>query len=986
MGTDAGPRSAGARSRGQGVDPHAATQRPTPSSGQDGFGLPIGTRVGQYELIRELGRGGMGVVYAARDTKLGRRVAIKFLLDATGPVAERFMIEARATAQCTHENIVVIHEVGEHAGRPFMVLEFLDGAPLREKLGAGPVPVSRVVELALAVGRALSRAAKVGIVHRDLKPENVFVTSSGQIKVLDFGIAKARGAAEPRASRESRRAIEMIDPSLTTDGSLIGTLPYMSPEQLGLDQVDHRSDLWAVGIMMFEMLSGRHPIMPFTPETLITNVVTDQPLVLPVASLPPDVPPALLRLIEHCLRKRKTERLPSAAELVRRLEELLPGRRGRALADGECPYPGLSAFQEQDADRFFGRDREITRMVALVRDLPLTAVVGPSGAGKSSFVRAGVVPALKASGEAWELFTVRPGRQPIAALASLVEQLVEHAGDREAIVERMEREPGYLGAVLRERVRATGHRVVLFVDQFEELYTLVTDPRVRRVYTAILTGVADDAAAPLRVVVSMRSDFLDRVAEDPRMMDEVSRGLLVLGPADRVGLREALTAPAEMAHYRFESEAMVDEMLDELDQTPNALPLLQFAASKLWEARDQQARRLTLASYRASGGVSGALATHADQVIAGMTASSRALVQRLFRQLVTPERTRAIAELADLEQLSADRDEVKRVIDQLVAARLLVVQTRSDSQGATVEIVHESLLASWPTLQRWLDEDHEDAVFLAQVSASAKQWDAKQRVPGLLWRGEATAEAQRWYAQRPRQLGEREQAFLDAVFALGRRSKRMRRAALIGTLVVLGAIAVGASTAYVQVRAAEHEASENAARAEAALAAKTEEERARVKAETDKTAALAALMTEEQRRAAAQAGLLTAEQIAAAAKQNAERAVAAREQAQRAQAAAQGELARAEQQLSAAEQDKRAAEAAALQHQAEAQLSREELVAALASARAAREKAEHASARAASAVAEAEKAKSALEQALAVERARVDKLEDEKRKLATKLK
>ncbi|HEY5948281.1 MAG TPA: serine/threonine-protein kinase, partial [Kofleriaceae bacterium] len=150
-----------------------------------------GTRIHQYELIRELGRGGMGMVWAARDTKLGRRVAIKFLLDASRAVADRFLTEARATAQCSHDNIVIIHEVDEIEGMPYMVLEFLEGQTLRDVVngaGAGAgLPPSRVVEIALPIARALARAHELGIVHRDLKPENVFVTTAGQVKVLDFG-------------------------------------------------------------------------------------------------------------------------------------------------------------------------------------------------------------------------------------------------------------------------------------------------------------------------------------------------------------------------------------------------------------------------------------------------------------------------------------------------------------------------------------------------------------------------------------------------------------------------------------------------------------------------------------------------------------------------------------------------------------------------------------------------------------------------------
>jgi serine/threonine protein kinase len=845
---------------GTGPSQYASNPQPPPEVVASGIGLEEGARIHQYELIRELGRGGMGVVWAARDTKLGRRVAIKFLLDASRAVADRFLTEARATAQCNHDNIVIIHEVDEVEGMPYMVLEFLEGQPMRDLMGtfnAGPrMPASRVVELMLPVARALERAHELGIVHRDLKPENVFVTNAGTVKVLDFGIAKA--VTGTREATPQIGDLASMSLNLTREGTLVGTLPYMSPEQMGVGDVDHRTDIWATGIMMWELLAGRHPIEPLTTEALISNAISDEAMP-PVRDTVHDIHDGIASIVDSCLRKRIAERIPTAKDLVRRLEEMLPGRAGRQLAEGESPYPGLTAFQESDADRFFGRSRDIARMTARVREYPITGIVGPSGVGKSSFVRAGVGPALKASGERWDVVTLRPGRQPLAALASVVQRLTtrsapdvqQQIGEHHQLMHRLRVEPGFVGTLLRARARQTNGQILLFIDQFEELYTLVPDPDERRAFTAALAGVADDTAAPLRVVVSMRSDFLDRIAEDPRFMEELSRGLVFLQPPDRNGLREALVAPIDMVGYRFESAAMIEDMLDALAGAPGALPLLQFAAGKLWDARDRQRRLLTVQSYNAIGGISGALATHADDVVAQMNDRQQKLTQRIFRRLVTPERTRAIVELADLYQLAGDQAEVARTIDQLVAARLLVVQTRGDAGGGSVEIVHESLIDRWPTLRRWLDEDQEDAAFMSQLQSAAKQWEAKHRAAGLLWRGDAMEEARRWYNQRQRELPPREQAFLTAVFALARRSKRAKRAALVATFVVLGGVAAAASVGLVMIRAAEQQASdnakqatENAARAEheaqvakQALEEREKKERERLAAEEKQKAA-----------------------------------------------------------------------------------------------------------------------------------------------------
>ncbi|MFT3692858.1 MAG: protein kinase [Kofleriaceae bacterium] len=825
-----------------------------------GIGLEAGTNIDKYELIRELGRGGMGIVFAARDMKLGRRVAIKFLLNATRLVADRFIAEAQATAKFNHENIVTIHEVNDNnPDMPYMVLEFLEGQPMRGLMGsfnAGQMMApTRVVELVLPIAKALAAAHAQGIVHRDLKPENVFVTSTGQVKVLDFGIAKALGktpAPTPKGGANRTMYAPQEPLNLTREGAMVGTLPYMSPEQMGIGEVDPRSDIWALGIIIWEMLLGKHPIEPLTTDRLITNAIDDEPMPS-LRDVAPHLPEALIALVTGCLRKRQEERIPSAAEIVRRLEDMQPGRVGRQLAEGESPYPGLTAFQENDADRFFGRSRDVTRMVAKVRELPITGIVGPSGVGKSSFIRAGVGPALKASGEHWDVITLRPGRQPLAALASVVQRLTTRTGadaqkqmvEHAQMIYRLRNEPGYVGTLLRNRARATNQQLLLFVDQFEELYTLVPDAEERRVFTAALAGVADDTAAPMRVVVSMRSDFLDRIGEDPRFMEELSRGLVFLQPPDAAGLREALTQPIEMVGYRFETDAMVDDMLAALAGMPGALPLLQFAASKLWDARDRTNRLLTMSSYQAIGGIQGALATHADDVVAQMAHPQQKLTQKIFRRLVTPERTRAIVELADLYQLSNDRNEVARIIDQLVTARLLVVQTRGDAGGGSAEIVHESLIDRWPTMRRWLDEDQEDAAFLAQLAAAAKQWEQKGHASGLLWRGDAMEEARRWYNQRPRELTPRDHAYLQAVFSLARRGKRVRTALLAITFVVLGGGALAASAAALSIRSAKQTAEEKEQEAK-------KSESAAMKAMADTKTAMDALVKKTEEKEAAQ--------------------------------------------------------------------------------------------------------------------------------------
>ncbi|HSP80482.1 MAG TPA: serine/threonine-protein kinase, partial [Myxococcaceae bacterium] len=239
-----------------------------------------GSHIHHYELIRELGRGGMGTVFLARDTRLGRRVAIKFLHTEDPELTRRFILEARATARCSHENIVIIYEVGEFLDSPYMVLEFLNGQPLNKLIKGQRLPPPRAVELMVPVVRALACAHEQGIVHRDLKPENILVTDSGAIKVLDFGIAKVLRDEEPLAAQSVEvSALSPEDSNLTRNGALMGTMAYMSPEQWGNGvPIDHRTDIWAVGIMLFRMLAGRHPLEPLRGPQLMVTGFHDEPM------------------------------------------------------------------------------------------------------------------------------------------------------------------------------------------------------------------------------------------------------------------------------------------------------------------------------------------------------------------------------------------------------------------------------------------------------------------------------------------------------------------------------------------------------------------------------------------------------------------------------------------------------------------------------------------------------------------------------------
>jgi hypothetical protein len=388
-------------------------------------------------------------------------------------------------------------------------------------------------------------------------------------------------------------------------------------------------------------------------------------------------------------------------------------------------------------------------------------------------------------------------------------------------------------------------------------------------------------------------------------MSELAHGLFFLTQPSREGLRAALIQPAEMADFAFESPAMVDEMLDHLQHTPGALPLLQFAATRLWDLRDGELKLLTGASYRQIGGIAGALASHADAVLAEFSAQDQHLVRGLFLRLVTPERTRSVVSIDELGELSRDPGQVRRLIEHLVHARLLTVQTGDTGNAASVELVHESLLHSWPLLRRWLDENQDDAIFLEELRNAARQWQARGCPAGLLWRGEAMAEAERWHRRYQGDLPALQREYLQAVFALDARAARRRRYAVAGVIGLLSIMVAAAAVTLVLIRDAQKEASaqadeagrqlerarvaEAAARSERerAVAASGEVERTNQKLSRKNSDLIAAVRAAEEARSEAENARANAESAKHKARRDRRHALAKERDAQEAEAKAQ---------------------------------------------------------------------------------------------------
>jgi eukaryotic-like serine/threonine-protein kinase len=779
----------------------------------------------EFRIVRSLGFGAWGQVYLAHDLLLERLVAVKFVYPARDPAARaRVLEEARAIARLQHPNVVAIYRVAEFAEHPYLVYEYVHGRALNEL--ERPRPWRQVVDIALDLTRGLAVAHRRGVLHRDVKPANVILTDEGRAKLLDFGLAlildrrnadesavmspsQRRGSSDRIAATPAARSAEAVDiPREPRDdsshaysprpdpGYLVGTPMYMAPEVWRGDSATRRSDLYSLGILLYELLAGAAPHRDVPISEL---AVTVQEREIPrLAEAAPSVEPALAAVVDRLIQRDPAARFPSADALVVALEDCI----APASTDGHPggnPYRGLAAFESTHASLFFGRRSEIRELVDRVRAEAFVVVGGDSGTGKSSLCRAGVLPVLAKDG--WSCVEVVPGRHPVRSLAAA---LAPWTGtDEAALVELLRDSPDAVARAIRqhaltggraatepklapsgetpESIRLPRRRLALFVDQLEELLTLADAGEARVVATAIAALAVRSPS--VRVLTTARSDFLSRLAVLPGLGEEMARALYFLRPLTGEHIREVIVRPAAALGVGFESEALIDTLVAQTEHAPGGLPLLQFTLAELWDARDVTARTIRAESLTTLGGVGGALTRHADRLIAGLGGDEQDAVRRILLRLVTEEGTRTRRSKAELLSAGPAQDAERSALEVLVRGRVLVANNTED--GA-YEIAHEALLTSWSTLQGWLQRDAANQVVRERIQQAASWWERMGRPRDLLWGARQLADAK---VLDRADLGPREIEFLDACG----RAIRTQRMIIAGgaTALVVGAVVVG---------------------------------------------------------------------------------------------------------------------------------------------------------------------------------------------------
>lgn len=276
-----------------------------------------GTRFGPYEIISTLGAGGMGEVYRARDTRLGREVAIKILpteLSSSQDRLNRFEQEAYSASSLNHPNIITIHDIGSEDSTRYIAMELVDGKTLRELISTGPIASRKAISIATQLAEGLAKAHSAGIIHRDLKPENVMITKDGFVKILDFGLAKLFTA-------DKQEGVSSLQTAAGTNaGIILGTIGYMSPEQASGEQVDFRSDQFSLGSILYEMVTGQRAFQKKTTVETMAAIINQDPQ--PIASINPQVPAPIRWFIERCLAKDPADRFASTDDLSRDLKSI----------------------------------------------------------------------------------------------------------------------------------------------------------------------------------------------------------------------------------------------------------------------------------------------------------------------------------------------------------------------------------------------------------------------------------------------------------------------------------------------------------------------------------------------------------------------------------------------------------------------------------------------------------------------------------------
>jgi WD40 repeat protein/DNA-binding SARP family transcriptional activator/tRNA A-37 threonylcarbamoyl transferase component Bud32 len=694
-----------------------------------------------YQLLEQIGEGAFGTVYRASQPQVGREVAVKAIhrhLANDPEFIRRFEAEAQLVARLEHPHIVPLYDYWREPDAAYLVMRYLRGGSLRDRLAKGSLTAEEAAGVLDQLVEALDVAHRAGVVHRDVKPSNILLDEEGNAYLGDFGVAKDVPLSPQEASAED------LSPSY-----------YLSPEQVRGDTLTPAADIYSLGMVLHEALAAQHPV------TSASAVGVRQPhdrVTLPsIREVRPDLPESVDQVFQKATAADQTDRYADAPALAAAFRHALgeaPARAGPSLAGVEVrnPYKGLRPFLEADAADFFGRDRVTAALLDRMADAGegsrLLAVVGPSGSGKSSLVRAGLVPALRsgalAGSESWFVLEMIPGAHPLEELEAALLRIA--VNPPASLIEQLERDEFGLIQATKRVLPADESELLLVIDQFEEVFTLVQDEARRDHFLSSLLAAVSDPRSRLRVVITLRADFYDRPLLYKGFGDLLARRTYAITPLSTEEVERAIAGPAERLAVKLEPR-LVAEMVAEVVDQPGGLPLLQYALTELFERRSDS--QITIEAYHKIGGVLGALARRAEELYGSLDEAGQGACRQLFLRLITlgdegSEDTRRRVLRTELASVEVEPEAMEQVIDALGNARLLSFDRDPATRGPTVEVAHEALLREWGRLRGWVEAAREDVRTHRRLATAAADWAGADRDASFLLRGSRLQHLESW--------------------------------------------------------------------------------------------------------------------------------------------------------------------------------------------------------------------------------------------------